>query len=71
MAVDNICAGFLVVIHTHDTHEVVIHLPELQPPDEHGVGHIVMSPEQALSLANSLVKHASYAEVEAKAAHSS
>ena len=71
MAVDNICAGSLVVMHTHDTHEVVLHLPELKPPDEHGVGHIVLSPEQARSLANSLVNHATYAETEAKTAHSS
>ncbi len=67
----HVCAAFLVVMHDPETHEVVIHLPDLKPPDEHGVGHIVLSPDQALNLANSLIKHATYAEPEAKTTRSS
>ena len=67
----HVCAAFLVVMHDPDTNEVVIHLPYLKPPNESGVGHIVLSPDQALNLANSLVNHATYAETEAKTAHSS
>jgi len=59
--VAQVCAGFLVVIH----------LPDLKPPDENGVGHIVLSPDQALNLANSLIKHATFAESDAKKVKSS
>ena len=59
------------MLHTHDTHQVVIHLPDLKPPDEHGVGHVVLSPQQALNLANSLIKHATFAESDAKKVKSS
>jgi hypothetical protein len=58
-------AGFLEVGRTDDTHEVVINHPDLKP-DENGVGHIVFSPRQARGLANLLVKHATWAEAEAR-----
>ena len=60
--------GFLEVGRTDDTHEVVINHPDLKP-DACGVGHIVFSPRQARSLANLLIKHATYAEAEAKGTH--
>jgi hypothetical protein len=61
-------AGFLEVGRTDDTHEIVINHPDLKP-DKNGVGHIVFSPRQARNLANLLIKHASYAEAEAKGTH--
>ena len=61
-------AGFLEVGRTDDTHEIVINHPDLKP-DENGVGHIVFSPRQARNLANLLLKHAAYAEAEAKGTH--
>ena len=60
--------GFLEVGRTSDTHEVVINHPDLKL-DENGVGHIVFSPRQARSLANLLIKHASYCEAEEKGTH--
>jgi hypothetical protein len=60
--------GFLEVGRTDDTHEVVINHPDLKP-DENGVGHIVFSPRQARTLANLLIKNATYAEAEAKGTH--
>lgn len=60
--------GFLEVGRTEDTHEVVINHPDLKR-DERGVAHIVFSPRQARNLANLLIKHASYAEAEAKGTH--
>lgn len=56
---------FLEVWRTVDTHEVVINHPALKL-DENGVGQIVFSPRQARNLANLLVKHASWAESEAR-----
>jgi hypothetical protein len=56
--------GFLEV-GRNENHEVVINHPDLKP-DENGVGHIVFSPRQARNLANLLLKHATWAEAEAK-----
>lgn len=56
--------GFLEV--GNDGGEVVINHPDLKP-DEHGVGHIVFSPNQARNLANLLTRHAFEAEKFAKA----
>ena len=62
---DDKVQGFLEVGRTDDTHEVIINHPNLKP-DENGVGHIVFSPRQARHLANLLIKHAAWAEAEAK-----
>jgi hypothetical protein len=57
-----IVAGFLEVGYT-DRGEVVINHPDLMP-DEHGVGHIVFSPNQARNLAALLIKQARAAEMQ-------
>ena len=48
---------------TNGNGEVVINHPDLEP-DEHGVGHIVFSVEQARDLANLLLEKATDAAVE-------
>lgn len=48
---------------TNGAGEVVINHPDLQP-DEHGVGHIVFSVEQARSLGNLMLSKAADAAVE-------
>jgi hypothetical protein len=60
---DNV-GGYLEV-GLNDSGEIVINHPDLQP-DENGVGHIVFSPSQARNLARLLIKHAEWAEAEAR-----
>lgn len=57
--------GFLEVGHTEDTFEIVVNHPDLKP-DEHGVGHIVFSPDQARNLAILLTQHADAAQHKAR-----
>jgi hypothetical protein len=57
-------AGQLEVGRT-ETHEIVVSYSDLKP-DENGIGHIVFSHRQARDFANLLVKHAAYAEAEAR-----
>jgi hypothetical protein len=51
----------------NDRYEVVVNHPALKP-DENGVGHIVFSPRQARRFARLLLKHASEAVIEYRAA---
>jgi hypothetical protein len=59
-------AGFLEVGH-NERFEVVVNHPDLRP-DERGVGHVVFSPRQARNFANLLLKHATEALEEYRAA---
>jgi hypothetical protein len=60
---EDIDAGTIEVGH-NDRFEVVINLDH----DRNGIGHIVFSPRQARHLANSIMKHASEALLEWRAA---
>lgn len=56
--------GNTLEVGTNGKGEVVVNHPQLAI-DENGVGHIVFSPEQAIGLADLLVKHAGIAYREA------
>jgi hypothetical protein len=55
--------GFLEVGISEDGREVVVNHPDLKP-DKNGVGHIVFSPAQARSLAESLLAKAADIDIE-------